>query len=216
MKKLHVLLSAVGLMALSLSSCQRTQYATFQKSSIQPVEHVAKAKAVQPSQEVVAPAETVEAVASQPTSLVEAAAVQPAKKVEEAPVAVASAKKTVVVNKRAAQLMNKITFQKNEQGQMNVVAREGKKLTGMEKLVVKKVNKQIAKAEKAKAQGKKPFKEWNKYLRAGVILLVAALLLSIIGAAVVWSSGLWIIAYLAWLAGWILTIYGLGLELSWW
>ncbi|MBO9637402.1 MAG: hypothetical protein J7576_04470 [Siphonobacter aquaeclarae] len=214
MKKLHVLLSAVGLMALSLSSCQRTQYATFQKSSIQPVEHVAKAKVAQPSQEAAAPAQAAEVAAPQP-SLVEAVVSQPAK-TEEAPVAVASAKKSVVVNKRAAKLMNKISFQKNEQGQMQVVAREGKKLTGMEKLVVKKVNKQIAKAEKAKAQGKKPFKEWNKYLRAGVILLVVALLLSIIGAAVVWSSGLWIIAYLAWLAGWILTIYGLGLELSWW
>ncbi|MDQ1088142.1 hypothetical protein [Siphonobacter sp. SORGH_AS_1065] len=215
MKKLHLLASAVGLMALSLTSCQRTQYTTFQKSSTPAVEHVAKAKA--PQAEVVAPVEVApvseEVVAP---SLVEAAKpVETAAKVE-APVAVASTKTGVVANKRAAKLMNKIAFKKDEQGHVNVVAQAGKKLTAVEKLVVKKVNKQILKAEKAQAKGKKPFSDWNKYLRIGVIILAAALILSIISAAAVWSSGLWILISLAWVAGWILTIYGLGLELAWW
>ncbi len=214
MKKLHLLASAVGLMALSLTSCQRTQYTTFQKSTTPAVEHVAKAKA--PQAEVIAPVEAApvaeEVVAP---SLVEAAKPVESAKVE-APVAVASTKTGVVANKRAAKLMNKIAFKKDENGHVNVVAQAGKKLTAVEKLVVKKVNKQIVKAEKAQAKGKKAFADWNKYLRIGVIILAAALILTIISAAVVWNGGLWILISLAWVAGWILTIYGLGLELAWW
>ncbi|PMD98142.1 hypothetical protein BWI97_05510 [Siphonobacter sp. BAB-5405] len=210
MKKFHLLASAVGLMALSLTSCQRTQYTTFQKSTAPAVEHVAQAP-----QAAQLPAPVAQApVVAQP-SLMDAVAEEKAP-VAEAPVAVASTKKAVVVNKRAAKLMSKISFQKNEQGHVNVVAQAGKKLTAVEKLVVKKVNKQIVKAEKAQAKGNKPFSEWNKYLRIGVILLAGALILSIIGAAVVWNSGLWILSYLAWLAGVVLTVYGLGLELAWW
>ncbi|WP_420153512.1 hypothetical protein [Siphonobacter sp.] len=210
MKKFHLLASAVGLMAISLTSCQRTQYTTFQKSTAPAVEHVAQAPQ---TAQLPAPVAQVPVVA-QP-SLMDAVAEEKAP-VAEAPVAVASTKKAVVVNKRAAKLMSKISFQKNEQGHVNVVAQAGKKLTAVEKLVVKKVNKQIVKAEKAQAKGNKPFSEWNKYLRIGVILLAGALILSIIGAAVVWNSGLWILSYLAWLAGVVLTVYGLGLELAWW
>ncbi|MFT4033796.1 MAG: hypothetical protein QM669_15390 [Siphonobacter sp.] len=213
MKKLNVLLSAVGLMALSLTSCQRAQYTSFQKPTVQSVEHTAKVKSVQPAAEE----KTVAVQTPAQPSLVDAIVAAPATPKAEAPVvAVASTKKMAVMNKKANALMSKVQFKKNEQGQVNLVTREGKKLTGMEKLVVKKVNKQIAKAEKAKAQGKKPFSEWNKYLRIGVILLAASIVLSIIGGAVAWSWGLWTLVSLAWLAGVILTVYGLGLELAWW
>lgn len=210
MKKFHLLASAIGLMAISLTSCQRTQYTTFQKSTVPAVEHVAQApKAAQlPAPVAQAP------VVAQP-SLMDAVAEEKAP-VAEAPVAVASTKQAVVVNKRAAKLMSKVTFAKNEQGHVNVVAQQGKKLTATEKLVVKKVNKQIAKAEKAQAKGNKPFSEWNKYLRIGVILLAGALILSILFPVVGVAYGIWVIAYLAWLAGVILTVYGLGLELAWW
>ncbi|OZI09125.1 hypothetical protein BWI93_05710 [Siphonobacter sp. BAB-5385] len=155
-------------MALSLTSCQRTQYTTFQKPTAPAVEHVAQAPAIAQLPASVAQAPVV----AQP-SLMDAVAEEKAP-VAEAPVAVASTKKAVVVNKRAAKLMSKISFQKNEQGHVNVVAQAGKKLTAVEKLVVKKVNKQIVKAEKAQAKGNKPFSEWNKYLRIGVILLAGA------------------------------------------
>lgn len=212
MKKLHLLASAVGLMALSLTSCQRTQYTTFQKSTTPAVEHVAKA----PQSEVVTPVEAAPVAEEvKAPSLVEAAKPVESPKAE-APVAVASTKKGIVANKKAAELMNKIAFKKDEKGHVNVVAQAGKKLTAVEKLVVKKVNKQIVKAEKAQAKGMKPFAEWNKYLRIGVILLGGALLLSILFPIVAVSYGIWVIAYLAWLAGVILTIYGLGLELAWW
>ncbi len=214
MKKLHLLASAVGLMALSLTSCQRTQYTTFQKSTTPAVEHVAKAKA--PQSEVVTPVEAAPVAEEvKAPSLVEAAKPVESPKAE-APVAVASTKKGIVANRKAAELMKKIAFKKDEKGHVNVVAQSGKKLTAVEKLVVKKVNKQIVKAEKAQAKGMKPFADWNKYLRIGVIILAGALILSIISAVAIWSSGLWVLITLAWVAGWILTIYGLGLELAWW
>lgn len=134
-------------------------------------------------------------------------------KAETAPQLTASVKKISAVQQRHAQkLLGKVEMKKDAAGVPTLVAREGKKLGVSEKLVVKKVNKQLKKAE---AKGG-AFKDWNKYLRIGVILLAVGLVLNIISWA---GPGGWSIAwlfYLVWLAGLVLTVYGLGLQLDWW
>jgi len=73
-------------------------------------------------------------------------------------------------------------------------------------MVVKKTNKNMTKPNKS-------FNDFNKYLRFGIIILAAALLLSIFGYFVPFVS---ILSWLAWLVGVILFWYGLGIELDWW
>jgi hypothetical protein len=206
MKKRNVLLSAVALSTLVLGSCQRTPYAAFQHSSTQPIERV---QTVQPASQVVAVAPVVAAPtlteAMAPAAPTAVAATASLKKAPAAP---------KFVQKKAEALMAKTQFVKSDAGVASLQVREGQKLNGMEKLVVKKVNKQLKKAE-AKGKGG-AFSDLNKFLRIGIILLGISIVLSILGAVVVWNYGLWVIVYLTWLAGIILGFYGLGLQLDWW
>lgn len=107
---------------------------------------------------------------------------------------------------KVKQFMGKVEVTKDAAGNYTMVAREGKKLNIVEKMVVKKANKNMTKPNKG-------FKDWNKYLRFGIIILAAALLLSIFGYFVPF---VWILSGLAWLVGVILFWYGLGIELEWW
>jgi hypothetical protein len=211
MNKRNVLLSAVALSTLVFGSCQRTPYAAFNKPTTQPIE---RAQTVSAAPEQATPA----AAASAPT-LTEAMAPAPA--AASAPVeATASVKKTTsapkFMNRKAEALMAKTQFVKNEHGTVTFQAQEGQKLTGLEKMVVKKVNKQIKKAD---AKGG-AFSDLNKTLRIGLILLGVAIVLSIVGGIAGfgygYAGGLALLISLVWLAGVVLSIYGLGLQLDWW
>ncbi|MFN4147591.1 MAG: hypothetical protein ACK4GN_17325 [Runella sp.] len=112
----------------------------------------------------------------------------------------------VMNNAKVKQFMGKVEMTQNPEGNYVLAAKQGQKLNAVEKLVVKKMN-------KVAASPNKKFNEWNKFLRYGIILLAIALVLSIIGWFIPF---LWIINAFVWLAGWILFIYGLGIELEWW
>lgn len=104
------------------------------------------------------------------------------------------------------QFLGKIEIKKDATGNFQMAAREGQKLNIVEKMVVKKANKNAMKPSKG-------FNDWNKYLRYGIIILAAAFVISIMSAFIPF---IWIIGSLAGLTGAILFWYGLGIELDWW
>jgi hypothetical protein len=107
---------------------------------------------------------------------------------------------------KVKQFMGKVQVTKDAAGNYKMATREGTKLNIIEKMVVKQANKNSMKPNKG-------FKDWNKYLRYGIIILAAAFVISIMGYFIPF---IWIIGSLAWLAGAILFWYGLGIELDWW
>lgn len=128
----------------------------------------------------------------------------------------AKADPKMMASTKANAMLNKIEVSRTTSGVSVFKAKEGQKLNVVEKLALKKANKQIAKVEKnAKASGKS-FRDWDKYLKYGIFLLAGAFVLSIISAAVLFSGVLWGLTSIVWLAGVVLFWYGLGRQLEWW
>ena len=128
----------------------------------------------------------------------------------------AKANAQAVASAKASGMLSKIEINRTAAGAVSFKTKEGQKLSGIEKLALKKANKQIAKAEKNAKTNGKAFRDWDKYLRYGIFLLAGAFVLSIISAAILYSGALWALTSIVWLAGVVLFWYGLGRQLEWW
>ncbi len=128
----------------------------------------------------------------------------------------AKANAQALASTKASGMLSKIEINRSTAGTVSFKTKEGQKLNGVERLALKKANKQIAKAEKNAKTNVKGFRDWDKYLKYGIFLLVGAFVLSIISAAILFSGALWALTGIVWLAGVVLFWYGLGRQLEWW